>query len=813
MNTSDLPLAHLQSLPPKVGDILTGTVESVSGHSCFLKLPGGHRGRLDLEDSLSHQSRQGLDSLPVYAVGRALQVYVRRVRADPGGVIVFLHERWAHDDPWLGLPDQLEHGNRVTGWVVRTVPGKLGPAVLVQLDTEAPVCDADGHPYEWADGVRTGLVLQPDIQVLIYPEHLPSSQGSTATIDTEVPHEVAPRLPLERHEPVAALMLDTQRRPPHEPTASMLALIHHLDAAKLPGAATGEQPGQPPNADRTARRIAAQAATAGATNAAMALRGKRIGVLDDSASARDALVDVLGNYGATVEALQPATDGTNWSHAALVQCLKEHLAQPYDLLLVDDGLPGVHDGERALREALHWANAQTPPLSVPPRIVLISAHTEHTEWNHARLEALGVYGAMRRPLSPAALAEVLESTGPAHWEWAPPGAAVWDTTRLASAPADALHAVLRQSRTLLQQDYAVLLAVAPHGGLAWLAADGTPPFHARDLPEAARQSRLRELTDGLRQELALAQGNDAVGVLRPTDRHTAWWRGLQPSGDGKPHYLLGVGSPGRDCSALWPLFCQAVDARLEAEQWSRALKQHAPALATGWMAHGHAHETLSLTETLSLQATSLITLLDNAEADGGVVDAQRLAALAGRLSGTSQQIAALGRRLLRRQRDRRRPIHLRDWVEDLKALLKRNCQDARVALRVDDAPDLVLALPEAVLGVAVTNLVLNAVKHHYREDNRWVSVRFWRRVTDDHLVCDVQDNGPGISQTVLAHLFEPGLSTAADTQQRNGIGLWLSRTLLQQEQGRLSLHSNLRGLGCTFRIELPVLAESATPEP
>lgn len=807
-------MAPTQQLPPKEGDIVTGTVASVEGRRCFLMLPGGFEGRLELDDSLSHRGRSSMDTLPAYAVGRQLTVFVRGLRREAGKVVCYLHERWAQNNPWPDLDLHLEAGNRVTGWVVRTVPGKYGPAHLVQLDVEAPVCDANGDPYEWDDGIRQGLVMQPDIQVLVHPEHMPGKDGSTARIDIGEPAAVPPRMVLDPHEPVAALLLDIHQRPPHEPTASTLALIHHLDAARQQDLQAGQQLQSQDDIEGRRHLRIAQALGAAQADATAVLRGKRIGVLDDVAAARETLMDVLGHYGAEVTPVLPAADGSVWTHAALVQCLKLHLQQAYDLLLVDDGLPSAHDGERALREALQSLRSQADPSArLPlPRVVLISAQTETTEWPHPRLEALGVFGALRRPLSPVALAEVL-TAGTPHWEWAPPGAAVWDTAGLATEPAGQLKAMLRQARDHLLQDYAVLLTVAPHGGLGWLAEDGLPPLHARDLADAATKTRLRELAAGLHNELVLAHGKEATGLLRPNDRHVARWRGLLPSANGKPRYLLGVGSPGRDCAAGWPLFCQAVEARLEAMQWHQALHQHAPALATGWMAHGHAHETLGLTETLALQAAGLQARIGHLTNSEGLLPAQGISTLAAKLSATADQISALGRRLLRRQRDRRRPIHLRAWAEELQASLHRPCHDGKLALFLRTPPDLTLALPDAVLSIAVTNLVLNAVKHHYRQENRWVAIHFWRRAEDDHLVCDVSDNGPGISQAVLAHLFEPGLSTATEATQRHGIGLWLSNTLLQQEQGTLRLHRNWRGLGCTFRIELPLLAESAGTTP
>ena len=165
-------------------------------------------------------------------------------------------------------------------------------------------------------------------------------------------------------------------------------------------------------------------------------------------------------------------------------------------------------------------------------------------------------------------------------------------------------------------------------------------------------------------------------------------------------------------------------------------------------------------------------------------------------------------RLLRRQRSRSQPLHLPTWAEQLRASLRRQCIEANVTLYLQVPPDVTLAVPEMVLSIAVANLVLNSAKHHYRQENRWVQVQMWLRRADGALVCDVRDNGPGLSQDVLESLFEPGQSYAHDSEKRHGIGLWLSRTLLGQEGGSLTLLANQRCLGCTFRIVLPTLTET-----
>jgi PAS domain S-box-containing protein len=64
----------------------------------------------------------------------------------------------------------------------------------------------------------------------------------------------------------------------------------------------------------------------------------------------------------------------------------------------------------------------------------------------------------------------------------------------------------------------------------------------------------------------------------------------------------------------------------------------------------------------------------------------------------------------------------------------------------------------------------------------------------------VADNGPGIHADALGNVFNLLYTTKADG---SGLGLWLSRRIIQEHNGRLEVHSE-RGKGTTFTIKLPL---------
>jgi PAS domain S-box-containing protein len=108
----------------------------------------------------------------------------------------------------------------------------------------------------------------------------------------------------------------------------------------------------------------------------------------------------------------------------------------------------------------------------------------------------------------------------------------------------------------------------------------------------------------------------------------------------------------------------------------------------------------------------------------------------------------------------------------------------------------------------LVNLLDNAIKYTARGG------RVWLRLHDDGgkaspVVVEVADTGRGISAEQLEHLFEPFNRLGAQHSDDGiGIGLVISRHLIEIMQGRLLVQSTL-GQGSVFRVELPRAAADA----
>jgi two-component system sensor kinase FixL len=106
----------------------------------------------------------------------------------------------------------------------------------------------------------------------------------------------------------------------------------------------------------------------------------------------------------------------------------------------------------------------------------------------------------------------------------------------------------------------------------------------------------------------------------------------------------------------------------------------------------------------------------------------------------------------------------------------------------------------------VVNLVrnaLDAVKEHQAPD-----VRICTKQAEDTVVLTVEDNGPGIPEKALPHLFKAFSSSKGSGL---GLGLVISRAIAQNHGGDLTVEPGGNGKGASFSLHLPVPSPISSP--
>lgn len=261
------------------------------------------------------------------------------------------------------------------------------------------------------------------------------------------------------------------------------------------------------------------------------------------------------------------------------------------------------------------------------------------------------------------------------------------------------------------------------------------------------------------------------------------------------------------CATLARLGAIAVE-RVRGEERARrqsAQLAHVARMATmGEMASGLAHELNQPLCAIVNFTEACVELVRSGGANGE--------ALRGALNDVSRQALRAGavirrlREFVRRREPHREPVDVNVLVREVVGLTRAEARLADAALRLRLAKGLPRAMADPVqVQQVLVNLVRNGLEAlgGAEPGKRAMTIRTaWRA---GQVEVSVSDTGRGIAAEHRERLFEPFFTTKRDGM---GLGLSISRSILELHEGRIWLVSRRRG--CTFRFTLPVACGSGS---
>lgn len=155
------------------------------------------------------------------------------------------------------------------------------------------------------------------------------------------------------------------------------------------------------------------------------------------------------------------------------------------------------------------------------------------------------------------------------------------------------------------------------------------------------------------------------------------------------------------------------------------------------------------------------------------------------------------------------PLEVAPWLRGVCESMDQRLGPGALGLRLDLGEDLWVMADPKQLATVVENLLTNAFK--YAHAPRLTKVTLGGSV--DEVVIVVQDQGVGISPKELPRLFQR-FYRVGDEMTRlvpgTGIGLFLTREIVERHAGEIRAASRGAGLGSTFTLRLPRVS---APEP
>ncbi len=307
-------------------------------------------------------------------------------------------------------------------------------------------------------------------------------------------------------------------------------------------------------------------------------------------------------------------------------------------------------------------------------------------------------------------------------------------------------------------------------------------IHPDDLPLLSEKIERAKVAGGeLQYEIRLCMADGSVKYVHTLGRDTH-----HP--DGRREYLGAV----QDVTAR----------RLSDEALTKAaseLAQMAKVMSLGVLTASIAHEINQPLSGIITNASTCLRMLgaEPPNLDGARETARRTIRDGNRASDMISRLRAL----FSKKGFTAELLDLNEATREVIALSSSDLQRSRVALRLELADDLPAITGDRIqLQQVILNLVCNAadamagVNHR----TRLLVVRT-ERDEDDHVRLTVRDVGVGLEPHVVDKLFQAFFTTKASGM---GIGLSLSRSIIESHRGRLWAGSN-DGPGATFAFSIP----------
>jgi len=183
------------------------------------------------------------------------------------------------------------------------------------------------------------------------------------------------------------------------------------------------------------------------------------------------------------------------------------------------------------------------------------------------------------------------------------------------------------------------------------------------------------------------------------------------------------------------------------------------------------------------------------------------------ISEQSERISGIIREFLkfaRRKKIQKENTSLNLLIKKTVALLKPEARKLNISIVFnEDDSDIKLYLDEIQIQQVFSNIILNAIHALSGEGKIEIAISYKKAknkelenaLLNKYAVVSIKDNGPGIYDKDIKHIFEPYFTTK-DTGKGTGLGLSLSSDIVKEHNGWIDV-SNNQEKGCCFHIYLP----------
>lgn len=242
------------------------------------------------------------------------------------------------------------------------------------------------------------------------------------------------------------------------------------------------------------------------------------------------------------------------------------------------------------------------------------------------------------------------------------------------------------------------------------------------------------------------------------------------------------------------------------------LKKHQDELARvarintlGEMSSGVAHEINQPLSAIMSYNEACLAMMDDANPDPVLLRISLVSSV--RQANRAGQIIRRLRELASRKQPEVAPLNINDALRSALDLTKSELAAREVIVTTDLAEGLPQVMADSIqLEQVIINLIKNAVDAMTEKNRSGEAMRIfaYSERRGRHVRLGIRDNGTGIPENILPHVFDPFYSSKSEGM---GLGLTISQTIIESIGGRLAAR-NLETGGAEFSLTLPALKNS-----
>ena len=224
------------------------------------------------------------------------------------------------------------------------------------------------------------------------------------------------------------------------------------------------------------------------------------------------------------------------------------------------------------------------------------------------------------------------------------------------------------------------------------------------------------------------------------------------------------------------------------------------ALSVGELATSIAHEVNQPLAGVITNAEAGIRWLSGKTPD--VVEALESLALVVRDGNRASGVIRRIREFLKKESRQTPSLNINEVVQESVALARAELQKRRIAVNTDLSGDIPLVHGDRIqLQQVILNLIMNAAEAMtFSPDELRQLLVTSRKSTDGGVLVAVRDAGSGIKPQDVHRIFESFYTTKPEGM---GMGLSISRSIIEAHSGRIWAEANHEGPGLTVQFSLP----------